>query len=327
LGIFEQVPILARLIARVQMQSMSLADSVHTYLIPCLADVLAGFGLGALLEFSGTSPDMPYFLLVCITALLVAGVAELLLPPCRKLPPWLALCNATYSLVVTLALTLNLLAQLCPPTGRDLCLIPVYVLMCVPRAQPTGRALVLQAGAAVLLLLVFTGVPTASGHARADGDTGSQWMLFVSFLAGTSLQTFSFQSEAIELQLVRPSRLWRAGAVVCKGLLLLAAARASDTYLYSFMFDRPGDAPVWLSSAFGVLLLFSCMQTASAWFGQLRDALGQRVKWRLVVRIQHVIHALLVAAAWVFPLQMHGLRVLLMAGLLWVNLVRRLYLF
>ena len=147
----------------------------------------------------------------------------------------------------------------------------------------------------------------------------------MSFLAATGLQTFSFQSEALELQLVRPSRLWRAGAVVCKGLLMVVVGALSDSYLYNFMFDRRGATPVGLLCSYGVLLLFACMQAASVWFGNLKEALGQRVKWRLVVRIQHVIHALIVAAAWVFPLQLHSLRVLVTGGLFWVNLVHKLY--
>lgn len=314
------------------MQSMSFADSVHTYLVPCVSDFLTGFGLGALLEFSRTSPDMPYFLLICLTALAAAGAAELLSPD-RRAPPWLALCNATFSLVLTLALTLNLLSQLCPPSGRDLCLIPAYVLMCVPRMGPSGRALALQAGAAVLLLGVFAVAPTSTGRTQVNtqatvrpaGDVGSGWMLATSFLAAAGLQTYCFRSEALELQLVRPSKVWRAGAVACKGFLLVVAALMSDTYLYSFMFDRQGGAPLWLLVSYAVLLLFACMQTASAWFGHLKEALGQRVKWRLVVRIQHVIHALILAAAWVFPLQLHALRVLVMGGLFWVNLVHKLY--
>lgn len=312
------------------MQRMSFADSVHTYLVPCFADVLTGFGLGALLEFSRTSAGMPFFALICLAVLAAAGAVELI-SPCRGAPPWLALCNATLSLVMTLALTLNLLSQLCPPSGRDLCLIPVYVLLCVPRMGPSSRALALQAGAAVLLCGVFVAVPTSttgdtmSSAIRPSGDVGSGWMLGMSFLAAAGLQTFSFQSEALELRLVQPSRLWRAGAVVCKGLLLLAFGMLPDTYLYSFMFDRQGGTPVWLLGAYGVLLLFACMQGASAWFGCLREALGQRVKWRLVVRIQHVIHALIVAAAWVFPLQLHSLRVLVTGGLFWVNLVHKLY--
>jgi hypothetical protein len=309
------------------MQSMSLADSVHTYLVPCVADLLTGFGLGALLEFSRTSPDMPYFMLICLTVLAAAGAIELI-SPCRRAPPWLALCNTTFSLVVTLALTLNLLSQLCPPSGRDLCLIPAYVLMCVPRMGPSSRALALQAGAAVLLLGVFMVVHTSTGvqgNIRPSGDVGSGWMLAMSFLAAVGLQTFCFKSEALELQLVRPSKLWRAGAVVCKGLLLVVVGAISDTYLYNSMFDRQGITPVWLLCAYGVLLLFACMQAASVWFWNLKEALGQRVKWRLVVRIQHVIHALIVAAAWVFPLQLHSLRVLVMGGLFWVNLVHKLY--
>ncbi len=99
-------------------------------------------------------------------------------------------------------------------------------------------------------------------------------MLAMSFLAATGLQTFGFQSEALVLQLVRPSRLRWVGAVVCKGLLVAVVGALSDTYLYNFMrLDRQGSAPVWLLSAYGVLLLFACMQTASAWFGHLKDAL------------------------------------------------------
>lgn len=313
------------------MQSMSLADSVHTYLVPCVSDILTGFGLGALLEFSRTSPDMPYFILICMSVLVAAGVIALL--P-QRLPSWLALCNTTFSLVMTLALTLNVLSQLCPPSGRDLCLIPAYVLLCVPRMGPSVQALALQAGAAVLLLGAFMAVPTTTAMSesvgtvasiRPSGDVGSGWMLAMSFLAGVSLQTFGSHSEALELRLVQPSRLWQAGAVVCKGLLLVVIGSLSNTYLYNFMFDRRSSAPVWLFVAYGVLLLFACMQTASAWFGHLKEALGQRVKWRLVVRIQHVIHALIVAAAWVFPLQLHSLRVLVMGGLFWVNLVHKLY--
>jgi hypothetical protein len=117
---------------------MSLADLVHTYLIPCLSDLLTGFGLGALLEFSRTSPGMPSFLAICLGVALAAGVLEYLFPS-RNVPPWLSLCNATFSLVVTLSLTLNLLSQLCPPSDKDLCLIPAYVMLCVPRMPPSAR--------------------------------------------------------------------------------------------------------------------------------------------------------------------------------------------
>ena len=302
---------------------MSLSDSVHTYLIPCLADLLTGFGLGALLEFSRTSPDMQFFLAICLGVAMAAGVLEYLFPS-RHAPPWLSLCNATFSLVVTLSLTLNLLAQLCPPSGKELCLIPAYVMLCVPRMNSSSRALVLQAGSALLLLLVFMALPT-SRSVRPDGDVGSGWMLGVSVLTGTSLQTHGFHSEALDLYLVQPGRLWPAGSVFCKGVLLAVIGMVSNTSLYHFMFERNNTVPVELFIAYGVLLLFACMQAASVWFAMLKEVLGRQAKWRLVVRIQHVIHALIVAAAWAFPLQLHSLRVLIMGVLFWLNLFRRLY--
>ena len=302
---------------------MSLADALHTYLIPCLADLLTGFGLGALLEFSRTSPDMQFFLPICLSVALAAGVLEYALP-CKNVPPWLSLCNATFSLIVTLALTLNLISQLCPPSGKDLSLIPAYVLLCVPRMPPSGKALALQAGFALLLLLAFMALPTSRG-VRPGGDSGSGWMLGLSVLAGTGLQTHGFHSEALELHLVQHSRLWPVGSVFCKGVLLAVIGTVSNTSLYHFMFERPNTVPTELFIAYGVLLLFACMQAASVWFGQLKEVLGRQAKWRLVVRIQHIIYALIVAAAWVFPLQLHSLRVLVMGGLFWVNLFHRLY--
>ena len=86
-------------------------DSVYTYLVPCLCDVLSGFGLCALLEFSRTSPGMHYFLAICIGVVLALGVLQFFLPY-KRVPAWLALCNTTYSLVVTLSLSLNLLLTL-----------------------------------------------------------------------------------------------------------------------------------------------------------------------------------------------------------------------
>ena len=302
---------------------MPLVDSVHTYLIPCMADLLTGFGLGALLEFSRTSPGMQYFLAICLGVALAAGVLEYLLPS-RNVSPWLSLCNATFSMVVTLSLTLNLLAQLCPPNGKELCLIPAYVMLCVPRMNPSSRALVLQAGAAFLLLLVFMALPTSRG-VRPDGDVGSGWMLALSMLTGVSLQTHGFRSEALDLYLVHPGRLWPTGSVFCKGVLLTVIGMVSNTSLYHFMFERTNTVPVELFLAYGVLLLFACMQAASVWFAMLKEVLGRQAKWRLVVRIQHVIHALIVAAAWAFPLQLHSLRVLIMGVLFCLNLFRRLY--
>jgi hypothetical protein len=299
----------------------SLVESMHIYVVPCLADILSGFGLTALLEFSRNSPDMQFFVAICMGVILALGVGTFLFSPCQKIPAWVALCNTTYSLVVTLALSLNLLSQLCPPNGKDLSLIPVYALLCVPRMPPSGKALAYQAGAVVLLLGAFLVLPT-SRHVRPSGDVGSGMALAVSMMAGC-LQTFDFQHEPPDYYFMDDGylRWWRAGSVMCKGLLLVLLGSVTNTSLYHFMYDRPNTVPRELFIAYGILLLFASMQTASVWFGQLKQVLGNQAKWRLVVRIQHIIYALVVAAAWIYPLQLHTLRLLILSILLLLNFV------
>jgi len=62
------------------------------------------------------------------------------------------------------------------------------------------------------------------------------------------------------------------------------------------------------------------MLGAAQWFEHLKAALGIRASMRIVSRIQHIFYALLVAAAWAFPLHLVGLRVFLVAGFLLLNI-------
>jgi hypothetical protein len=179
------------------------------------------------------------------------------------------------------------------------------------------------AGASLLLLGVFMLFPV-SRHARPSGDVGSGYMLAVSLLAGGWLQTFE-PPEQLNMHFYTTftydQKFWRAGAVVCKALLLVLIGSTQNT-LYHFMYERSNTAvPMVLFLPYGILLLFGCMQTASMWFDQLRQILGSQAKWRLVVRIQHVICALIVAAAWVYPLQLHSLRLMMLSALLVLNAV------
>lgn len=297
---------------------ISLAESIHTYLIPSLADVLTGFGLSALLEFSRTSPGMTHFTPIC-AGILLAVCVLIAVHPIHP-PAWVSMCNATFSLVITLSLVLNLLSQLCPPSGKELSLIPAYVLLCVPRMSPSGRALVVQCGLTVFLVCVFVALPT-SRHVRPDGDVGVGLSLAVSVGAGSLLQTFDNVSNFHGNLYHKPSRWWGVLGVVSKGTLLVFLGGVRNTSLYHFMYDRPNTVPEELFAGYGVLLLFACMQAASVWFGLLKEMLGRHAQWRLVVRIQHILYALIVAAAWVYPLQLHGLRVLLLVVLLVLNLV------
>ena len=308
-------------------------EAVLSYLCPCIADVLTGFGLAVLLEFSRLSPDSKYLLMICMAVLLVLGIVSFFtsinalnrLAYAKTTPAWLSMCNVTYSLILSLSLSLNLLSQLCPPSGKELSLIPIYSLLCIPRTHPSSKALAVLAVGGVLLACAFLVLPT-SRAARPSGvhglaDASSAWMLAVSLFASGWLQTFTGQHQNTALHDPWQAGMWRALAVVCKGLLLVLLGAAKNTSLYHFMYERANTVPKELFLAYGILLLFACMQAASLWFELLRQVLGSQAKWRLVVRIQHIIYALIVAAAWAYPLQLHGLRVMILTALLALNAI------
>ena len=306
---------------------MQVSESIYTHLVPCLADVLTGFGLCVLLEFSRISPDMNFFVAIGMGVVLAAGALSFMLPCQKIVPAWVSLCNATYSLIITLALSLNLLSQLCPPSGKELCLIPVYCLLCVPRVPPSGKALAMQAGAAILLVMAFLVLP-ASQAVRPSGNVGSGLSLALSMFAGSWLQTFDLRnSDPMVLfhpahgEAYKQHRMWRSLSIVCKGLVLLLLGLASDTSLYSFMFERTNTVSNKLFLVYGTLLLFSSMQAAAMWFEHLKEVLKEQAKRRLVVRIQHVIYALIVAAAWMYPLQLHSLRSIILTVQMVLNLI------
>jgi hypothetical protein len=304
--------------------SMPVSESVYAYLIPPFADLLTGFGLSTLLEFSRTSPELHNFIPISVGAVLAAGAVALWHP--FRVPAWVSLCNSTFSLVITLSLALNLFSQLCPPNGKELSLIPVYVILCVPRMSPSGYALAVQCGLTVFLICVFLILPISS-HVRPEGDVGTGVSLAVSVTAGSLLQTFSLHPD--EYMIFHPnfqqSRWWCVLGVVGKGTLLVVMGAVSNTSLYHFMYDRFSTVPNELFIGYGILVLFACVQAAAVWFGNLKEVMGRHANWRLVVRIQHIINALIVAAAWVYPLQLHALRVLLLAFVIILNVFHGLF--
>jgi hypothetical protein len=265
---------------------------------------------------------MHYFVAISMGVILAVGALSLSRTCQKTLPVWVSLCNSTYSLVVTLALSLNLLSQLCPPSGKELSLIPAYCLLCVPRVPPSGKALVLQAGVAMLLILAFLVLP--SRQVRPSGDVGSGASLALSMLAAVGLQTFDGNGDPTVVFVhgqIKQNKLWRLGSLMCKGFLLLLLGITKNTSLYSFMYDRLNTVSSQLFIVYGILLLFACMQTAAVWFEHLKQVLGSQTKWRLVVRIRHIIYVLVVAAAWVYPLQLHSLRLMILTALLVLNLI------
>lgn len=300
-----------------------LPEPVQHFVVPGLCDLLTGLGLACLLEFSAVSPDSKGFLLTVWGSALLAALLAHLFPSTRPPPAWLSLCNSTFSLVLTLSLCLNLMAQLCPPTGKELALIPCYCLVCLARAPVTRRALLAQCGIGLLLALVFvfTSVPR---HARPNGEEGltipSAAGLTQAVLLTCMFSTFDATDERVLHY--NGGRAAMVGALV-KGGLLSWLGCTRHTVLYHFMFDRESAAPYWLFVVYGALLVFASMQTSAQWLSHLKGALS-RETGRALVRTQHIVHALAVAAAWAFPLQLTLLRQILVALLFAGNLVCRL---
>jgi len=214
------------------------------------------------------------------------------------------------------------MAQLCPPTGREFALIPCYCLVCLARAPVARAALLFQCGLGLALALAFA-LTSAPLHARPDGADGLSLAGIVG-LAETVLLACVFSTFDPVDERVLHSNSGRAAMMgaLCKGAVLLWLGCTRHTALYHFMFERRSAVSYWLFCAYGVLLVFASMQTAAQWFAQLKGALP-KASVRALVRMQHIVHAVVVAAAWAFPLQLTLLRQILVAVLLTGNLVYR----
>jgi hypothetical protein len=301
---------------------MWISESVHSFVIPGLCDLLTGFGLACLLEFSAVSPDAGGFLLSVAGSVLVGMLLTHLLPRTRPPPAWLSLCNSTFSLILTVSLCLNLMAQLCPPTGREFALVPCYCLVCLARAPVSRAALVFQCGLGLALSLAFA-LTSATRHARPDGDEALGLAGFVG-VAETVLLACVFSTFDPVDERVLHGNTGRAAmvGVLLKGAALVWLGCIRHTALYHFMFERGSSVAYWLFCVYGVLLVFASMQTAAQWFSQLKAALSKATA-RTLVRMQHIVYAVVVAAAWAFPLQLALLRQILVAVLLAGNVVYR----
>ena len=299
-----------------------LSEPVRAFILPGLCDLLTGFGLACLLEFSAASPDAGGFVLSVAGSALAGVLLTHLLPRTRPPPAWLSLSNSTFSLILTVSLCLNLMAQLCPPTGREFALIPCYCLVCLARSPVAGEALAVQCafGLALALAFILTPVPR---HARPDGTDGLGVASMVG-LAETVLLASMFSTFDPVDERVLHGNSGRAAmvGVLLKGALLLWLGCIRNTPLYHFMFERPSTVTYWLFAPYGVLLVFASMQTAAQWFAQLKAALP-KASARALVRMQHIVYAVAVAGAWAYPLQLGLLRQILVAVLLAANLVYR----
>jgi len=181
---------------------------------------------------------------------------------------------------------------------------------------------VVQCAMGVILALAFA-IISVPRHARPDGTDGLG-VGGVAGLAETVLLAcmFSAFDPVDERALHGNSGRVAMVGVLLKGSVWLVLGCTRNTSLYHFMFDRTSKVTYWLFAAYGVLLVFASMQTAAQWFAQLKGALTKATA-RTLVRMQHIVYAVVVAAAWAYPLQLSLLRQILVAIMLAGNLVYR----
>jgi hypothetical protein len=95
--------------------------------------------------------------------------------------------------------------------------------------------------------------------------------------------------------------------------------------VYHFLVPKSEPVQHYALVSYGSLLIFGCMLLGSSWFYCLRDlsmdVAGRNISEKRVVRLQHVLHALVVAGAYIFPLQLIELRLVLVSVLLAMSLL------
>jgi hypothetical protein len=231
-----------------------------------------------------------------------------------------------------LSVALSLFARICPPEGKELVLLPVYLLLCMARL-PLAMRWPLYAGEALFALLYvamvwddpdgmevgFVGYcallepPWAASVALGvlvAYDGVSQWcrqseayVHFPEAWASVSLRTSDGSGCATD------AALWALGRW---GLLLGLSLVGRGAFAYLFLSPLPTYSspyvPNYLGAFYGSVLLLSCMCAASGWFRCLQlatESLSVRpggYSARRQVRLQHILHAVTVGAAWAFPI-------------------------
>jgi hypothetical protein len=303
-----------------------------------MSSLLTSPGLLALLSFSRYSPDTLGLLPTVISSVCISlAIFIIFHDKRRKALPFVCLANTTFGLVVTMAVLLNIIAQLCPPQGKELALIPVYVLICMARVGPSMVAYALQAlfslALAVAFLFSTTNRSARPGNSDKNPDPGENMDFFniIEILACT-LYACTPQLTGIfdwlrvgtgtEWVWVESKNGWYlhtglgigAAATVARGVVVIFLFLSSNSVIYNFFYP-PKAVPVSnvYMVLYGILLAFSCMQLAACWFNALQKCVEQITRSAFtaskLARMQHILYALLVASAWIYPLQLASLRV------------------
>lgn len=304
-----------------------MAPAAWHWILLQLGDAVAGSGLFVVLTLCSSKLDNSAAL-GCV----VLGLAVALAVGTSTSPLLFRVANLLFNLVVSLSVCLNLFAGLCTPEGKELALIPVYILLCVsrPRLTPlSGHVLALMS---MVFVLVFLGVVSADPslmesklavYPTSSDDTflagGS---IFIAAVYGGLSQMLPGYASDDDTPL--PFELTVIGSA-CR-LAVFAAVGLSKSALLSLFLALPRPhslhpkPPNYLAAYYGVCLLMACMHMASVWFEQLKALTGllsgRAYTAKRLVRLQHIVNAGLVGAAWVFPLYLSELRTIVAGSLL-----------
>ena len=291
-----------------------------------LGDVVSGAGLFVVLALCSSRLEN-WVKAACVCAGFVVALAVR-----RKPCLMFQIANGAVNLVTTLSVCLNLFASLCPFEGKELALCPVYILLCVSRPSLTplsGTVLGMITLAFVVAFLIALRAdtsavdsPLAVTLSTSDSTALECVSLFVVSVYG-SLSQMMLEYSQDNYDLPVPFELVFAGGI-CRLIVFAVVGMGKSALLSLFLaptqrgvYPHP---PNYLSALYGVCLLVTCMHMASAWFDKLKSATailtGRVYAARRLVRLQHILNAGIVGAAWAFPLYLSELRTLLTGGLL-----------
>lgn len=305
-----------------------------------VSHTLTGPGLFALLAFSRVSHENTYVLAITAVSFLLGVLLSVKYPPCylenRSL--FLFLINNSFNLVVTIAVLLNVASQIYPEKGREIALVPVYVLLCSSRLCPTEVSYAVQGVATLLFVVLMVVFVHSERHARPETGVSTEFITILDCLltqAYAATQGYSGVFYSAN-DWNRPKWLWnmnsrgswvlntqweaRVAAAITQAVSFSLILLSQHAAVFHFLVPRSTPVFNYTLHAYGCILLFACMLLASSWFACLRDAMKDSANsGRAVVRLQHVLYALVIAGAYIFPLQMVELRVILVGVLLIMN--------
>ena len=243
-----------------------------------LLDVISGYGTMALAVNPGQlSPAL------IISAAVAGLIYSHYMQPRHHLQH---LLNTTLSLILTLSLFFNVFSSV---SDKNLALIPVYVVLCIPRVALSNLCVNVSYLITTAILL-YCLLPNNNPN-NTPKDTDSLSLFLHVFFAVANDTSFYIADSTLQKSLISKS---------LKALIIVLLLTRHNPFLSPIH----GAVTVYYSIA----LLFLSMMTAASWFSHLQFVLVF-ANQRMLLRMQHVFYAFLVAVAWTFPLHLSSLRV------------------